>query len=69
MTKTYERELKRVDVYTHEIADHENTEKSKNMLIEYEKMEHEKKMLHESKNKLESLIYETQDKLENEEFL
>lgn len=39
------------------------------MLLEYERVELERKLFHESKNKLESLVYEIFDKLENEEFL
>lgn len=39
------------------------------MLRSYEEAEENRKKLAESKNKLESLIYQGRDKLENEEFL
>lgn len=39
------------------------------MLKQYEKVEEEKKKLAESKNKLEALIYEIKEKLENQEFI
>lgn len=39
------------------------------MLKEYEKVEDEKKKLAESKNKLEALIYQIKEKMDNQEFL
>ena len=39
------------------------------MLKDYEKVEDEKKKLAESKNKLEALIYQIKEKMDNQEFL